>query len=104
MNPFEVAAWVRGRVSGGTPSAVSSARQVLRLVQASTDCLMHLSHPTIRGHLQHNGSYGVVPDEAEMAKEIDIGVFIKINLLCLIADRPSCAVSLGSLLSLRVHL
>jgi hypothetical protein len=89
LTPFEVAAWVRGRVSGGTPSAVASARQVLRLVEASTDCSLHLSHPLVKGQLQAGATSGKLPDEPEMAKEVDINIIMKMEELSMSADSPA---------------
>jgi hypothetical protein len=89
LTPFEVAAWVRGRVSGGTPSAVAAARQVLRLVEAATDYPMHLAHPMVKSQLQSDANSGKLPEEPAMAKEIEIDIIVKIEDLCMNAEFPT---------------
>ena len=51
VSPLQIAAWVRGRVSGGASSAAARAKLTLDIVEKSTDVNLHSTHPLVKGQL-----------------------------------------------------
>ena len=85
LDPFKVAAWVRGRIQGRCKSAPSNTRQVLLLVQAATDVHMHITSSLVAGQLQAPDHADGPADPPEKAKELRTEVVMVLEGLVLTA-------------------
>ena len=88
LSPFMVAAWTRGRVSGGQKSAARSAKQTLQLVSAATSLNLHIDDPMVKGQLAIRNSSGTHEEPPVKAKDIDIEHIIKFEELVWTASTP----------------
>ena len=88
LNAFMVAAWVRGRVSGGQKTAARVAKQTLQLVSAATGVILHIDDPMVKGQLRigvHTSSHLEPPLKA---KDMDIDYVIRFEELVWKAITP----------------
>ena len=78
LKPFQVAAWVRGRVIGGPKSAASDVAQILRLIGAAADVQCWFDHPIVKGQLQACDTAEASEPFAK-AKDIDVEIILKLE-------------------------
>ena len=78
LRHFRVAAWMRGRVVGGSKSAAASVNQILRLVQSSTDCPCHYDHHVVEGQIHACGSDENFEPFVK-AKDVEIDIIFKLE-------------------------
>ena len=88
LDAFLVAAWVRGRVSGGVKSAARTAKQSLQLVQAATEVDFFIDHPLVKGQFAPADLDCTHDEPAEKAKELDMNAVARLEALVTTASTP----------------
>ena len=79
LTPFQVAAWVRGRVLDGAACAGVVARGTLILVERATDVCLLSDHPLVQGQLALASAPSGLQEPALQAREITIDIMIALE-------------------------
>ena len=88
LTPFLVAAWVRGRVSGGSKSATRSARRTLKLVEAATGVNLFIEDPMVKGQLSLVSDHGTHDEPVKVARDFSVDITMQFEELVWKAVTP----------------
>ena len=103
VTPFQVAAWVRGRVLGGPKCSASSAREILVLVSSSTDANVHMDSPLVKGQLSSLNQDGTAQEPGRKQKTSRLTSFRSLRRLQRMRPLRRCVATAASSHSWAVH-